>query len=82
MGTYSFTYCQITIMADFGRLLWTVRNLSFQNLSCYTSVELEFNADYFLQKNYGPKIKSLASKPKKLVKKGNFCFLTIFRSWL
>ena len=24
----------------------------------YTSLEAEFNADYFLQKNYGPKINS------------------------
>ena len=34
------------------------QKLIFQNLSCYTSLEAEFNADYFLQKDYGPKINS------------------------
>ena len=82
MGAHSFTYRQKTIMADFGHLLWSVKNWFFQNLSCYTSLEAEFNADYFLQKDYGPKINSWASKPEKLIviepKKWNFWFLTIF----
>ena len=67
MGAHSFTYRQKTIMADFGRLVWSVKNYFFQNLSCYTSLEAEFNADYFLQKNCGPKIYSWASKSKKLM---------------